>query len=95
MEIQQFHHISGNQLPTVPLWIASFELAPAYGFDPLSAFRGSTLGENPLQNHLAEMKIRNRTISMETIGNSFYQIHFSSVCARPAAQMFYIIRSAT
>ena len=81
--------------------------APAYGFDPLSAFRGSTLGEThcnphgphatPRQKHLAEMKIRNwnRTISMETYENSFYWIHFSFVFSRPAAQMFYIIRSAT
>ena len=45
LDIIRYYYISGNQLPTVPLWIASFELAPAYGFDPLSAFRGSTLGE--------------------------------------------------
>lgn len=46
------------------------------------------------QKRLAEMKIRNRTISMETYENSFYWIHFSSVFARPAAQMFYIIKSS-
>lgn len=29
----------------------SFQLFPAYGFDPLSAFRGSTLGETHCNPH--------------------------------------------